>query len=88
MSYRAWIRTCAQFIAAKPLVCPECGEAEISVRFVGYLDSRLGYAVLWCPKRLRGVHISRLEVPSGFDMIAIDDIERIQAEVANIQLVE
>ena len=61
--------------------CPECGDAYIDYEFVGFRDSRMGYAMLWCPACEKGIHISRLKVPEGVSMLSFEQAEAGEGKV-------
>ncbi len=72
-SAHAWALGYARLVSGEAAVCPACGHTEIQARFVGDLETRLGYGLLWCPSCSRGGRLSRVNVPEDFEMRAWDD---------------
>ena len=77
-SIPAWASVYAALAKKEPASCPECGTAALRHRFIGDHATRLGYGYVWCPSCLRGIHLSRVEVPSHFELrdpAAPDELE-------------
>lgn len=67
-----WLRLQPWF---EPCHCPECGHSRIEYELVGYPESRMGYALLWCPACHKGMNISRFKVPDGVAMLSFEQAE-------------
>lgn len=55
--------------------CPNCNKEQIDFRLIGNEKSRIGYSLIWCNDCLLGIHLSRIQIPKGIDMIPIDNFE-------------
>lgn len=49
--------------------CPECGEFNAHMKYIGMSESRNGMAILWCARCLVGIVIGNACIPDGFDII-------------------
>ena len=68
-----WMEVAEHVLAGtSAITCPNCGSTEVASRFVGGGESRLGYGAVWCNACLHGVWLSRLTIPLGIPMVAID----------------
>jgi hypothetical protein len=56
--------------ASRP--CPNCGHDDLHVAFTGYADERVGWASFWCGHCLFGLHLSRVSIPEGVEILDID----------------
>ncbi|HAA8268165.1 TPA_asm: hypothetical protein GHO85_12705 [Listeria monocytogenes] len=59
------------------LKCPNCKHNEIDYVYVGDLESRIGFEVVWCNNRLRGIQISRVRVPENVSMLSFKGTENL-----------
>jgi hypothetical protein len=57
------------------LECPECQSLAVDFQYVGDPKTRIGYLDIWCANCLRGVHLSRVSIPPGREMLSfgVDD---------------
>ncbi len=46
------------------LACPNCYRLGVDFQYVGDLEIRIGYMVIWCPFCLQGIQISRVSIPA------------------------
>lgn len=60
------------------VICPECGKAEIKYEFVGRVEDRMGYCIVWCNSCLVGINISRTKVPNEVPMLSFEQAEKGQ----------
>ncbi len=68
--------------------CPECGDHAIDYEFVGDLETRMGYCLVWCNSCLVGINISRTKVPNDAEMISFEQVENGEGIVKpNIRLI-
>jgi transcription elongation factor Elf1 len=76
MSIRDWVHAYAGIVDALPeraqIPCPHCGHADLRIQFVGDVQTRAGYAVVWCANCNYGLHFSRVQVPEVATMLAFD----------------
>jgi hypothetical protein len=69
--------------------CPSCGRGTVHVTYVGDPDSRMGYAIAWCDVCLKGIYLSRLEIPEGVEMLTFDTPEeKFAAVVPEVDLIQ
>ncbi len=52
--------------------CPNCGYDSLRLAFTGLPADRVGFASFWCDHCRYGLHLSRVLVPGGVDIIPID----------------
>jgi Winged helix-turn-helix DNA-binding len=75
-TFDAWLDAARRAVAALPdgdlPACPYCGRFDLQVRFVADPQTRIGYAAVWSDFCLRGIHISRVEVPNGAPFVVLD----------------
>lgn len=45
-------------------LCPQCGHSGLRIQYIGDLDKRIGYALVWRDNCLHGIHISRTFIPA------------------------
>ncbi|MGG0824523.1 hypothetical protein ABE099_16805 [Paenibacillus turicensis] len=45
------------------IICPGCSSPNISFEYIGDIEKRQGYFLLWCNEYLEGIHISRIRIP-------------------------
>jgi len=57
---------------AQALPCPECSNETVDFQYVGDRDARKGYLDMWCRHCNKGVHLSRVTIPEGAQVIAFD----------------
>ncbi|MEV6556590.1 hypothetical protein AB0M22_12800 [Nocardia sp. NPDC051756] len=50
--------------------CPNCAAVPVRVAFIGPPGASAGSGLLWCDTCLFGISISRMNVPSEFEMIS------------------
>ena len=84
---RDWRNAYLARIDGRPVRCPACGEGDVQLGFIGSEESRLGYAVLWCPKCMKGGYISRVSIPEGWPMLPIGDQAALEREIPKIAFV-
>lgn len=63
------------------LVCPNCGEKEVDYAYIGNVETRVGYMVVWCGNCNHGIHVSRVKVPENAELIAFEDEEKFKKKV-------
>jgi len=70
--------------------CPSCGCMKcIDFQYVGNFEARIGYLDIWCNSCNHGVHMSRVKVPDGFEMLPFGtDDETISRRIPNFIRVE
>jgi hypothetical protein len=74
VKHLAWVRAYARIVDGHgDQPCPRCREGVIGWRIIGDLETRIGYAVLWCTACAHGTSISRLKAAPGMPMRAFDD---------------
>ncbi|MGO4630384.1 hypothetical protein AB4225_05485 [Streptomyces sp. 2RAF24] len=73
----AWLQALGQ-VADRPgemgsIVCPDCGQDRLEVRYIVKAETRIGYVLLWCGACLHGIYVSRVRAPEGVASWSIDD---------------
>jgi hypothetical protein len=72
-SWSAWLDAYEQVYGHLPATshvpCPRCDADALRVVFTGHADDRIGYASFWCDNCLFGIHLSRVPVPEGVEML-------------------
>lgn len=63
--YMKWIKASFK-IKEDPdnCICPQCSNIGLRIQYIGDLDKRTGYALVWCDNCLHGIHISRTFIPA------------------------
>jgi len=68
--------------------CPECGNDAVDFQYVGDRAARRGYLDLWCRHCGKGVHLSRVAIPEGANIIDFDAPEDVlTARIPNFEQV-
>ncbi len=68
--------------------CPSHGDGTVHVAFTGDLETRLGYATVWCDACHEGIAISRGYAPAGLPLLpfGLDPAERARTIPADVEL--
>jgi hypothetical protein len=82
-----WALVYVQLVSGETGKCPACGSATIESRFVGDLDTRIGYGLVWCTTCYAGCQLSRLQLPADMEMRDWNDPTAV-AGVPTIKLAE
>jgi hypothetical protein len=70
-----WLRLKARtnsLSSGEVLKCPECQNDTVDFQYVGDSTTRMGYLAMWCRSCKKGVHLSRVSIPKGVALIALD----------------
>jgi|GEM_PF-802726 len=68
---------------ATGLSCPNCKTSKvIAFQYVGDPEKRIGYLDLWCTHCLHGIHMSRVLIPEGSEMLPFGS-ELIESRIPN-----
>lgn len=70
-----WLAVYLEKLGGGTPACPVCREGAVAWRHVGDPATRIGYAIVWCSRCLRGGHMSRLRAPDGEPLVSIHDGE-------------
>jgi len=81
-----WLDAYLEKLGGGAPTCPVCQEGAVAWRHVGESATRMGYAILWCARCLRGGHVSRVRAPEGEPLVSIHDGEAALAGLPAIQL--
>ena len=66
------------------LACRSCYRLGVDFQYVGDLQTRIGYMVIWCPFCLQGIHISRVSIPDQAQALAFNvSAEQILNRIPN-----
>jgi hypothetical protein len=69
--------------------CPECGAQTIDLQYIGKLDTRRGYFLMWCDTCRRGINGCRVRVPENVEMLSFDVPKEIfTARIPEFKLVD
>lgn len=82
-----WLAAYVEKLGGGTPACPVCREGAVAWRHVGDAATRMGYAILWCPRCLSGGHVSRVRVPEGEPLVSIHDGEAALAGLPAIRFV-
>lgn len=63
------------------LTCPYCGENQLDYVYVGDLETRIGYEIVWCNHCLRGIQISGVKVPLNVEMLSFNGDEDLNERI-------
>lgn len=55
-----------------PLACPNCHKLGVDFQFIGNLQTKIGFMVVWCPFCLHGIHLSRVRIPEKAPALPFD----------------
>lgn len=91
--WEAWMDAFLRIHAAAPkpvsVDCPSCGRGNVHVTYTGDPSTRIGYAIAWCDACLKGIYLSRVEIPDGAEMFTFDTPEaEVDALVPNVTLIQ
>ena len=86
--FNKWISITTEIYKTLPnvpaLVCPNCDKLGVDFQFVGNLQTKIGFMVIWCPHCLRGIHLSRVCIPDKAQAISFDtSAEEILRRIPN-----
>ncbi|MBE8999343.1 hypothetical protein IQ274_14210 [Nostoc sp. LEGE 12447] len=71
------------------LACPNCYQLGVDFQYVGDLQTKIGYMVIWCPFCLQGIHISRVSIPDQAQALSFNlSPEKILKRIPNFTLVK
>ncbi len=65
MKHKSWMSALDQAVdhlGVAGVICPNCGQASLTWRFVGNLGSP-GWGAIWCEKCRHGILLSRVLIP-------------------------
>jgi hypothetical protein len=90
--WEAWMSAFSRIHDAAPadadVACPSCDKGRVRVSYTGDPQSRIGYAIAWCDVCLHGIHLSRVRIPDGVEMLTFESTEAERdAVVPDIQLI-
>lgn len=85
--FKKWLRLSAIVQDTVPNVpkinCPGCSSSNISFEYIGDIEKRQGYLLLWCKKCLEGIHISRIKLPETANVIPFKGPDEQLAHIPN-----
>ena len=62
----------------KNIISPFASDGIIqSIFVIVQKDTKMGWGRIWCSKTLRGIHLSRMQVPDTVTSIFSDEIEKL-----------
>ena len=75
-SVEDWFQAYGQVYQALPgrvhIRCPNCDHDELQLVFTGSADTGVGWASFWCNHCLHGLHLSRVAIPDGAEILPMD----------------
>lgn len=88
--YQDWLKIIPNFNGSKEeLHCPNCNAITVSYQFVGDSKSMIGHLYLWCNSCFHGIHVSRVNIPNGVEILPFDVSEEIlNKKVPKYKLIE
>lgn len=73
MKFNDWLKIIGDFKKDKAdAVCPNCGKSSIDFQFVGDERTHIGHLYIWCNTCAHGIHISRVKIPEGVNILPYD----------------
>jgi hypothetical protein len=51
-------------------------------------EKKMGFARIWCSKTLRGVHLSRLEIPEKVNSVLADEVDNLDIPEIKIEPID
>ena len=76
MKHIEWVKTYLKKQAGEAdVMCPCCGETNVAFVFIGNRETKMGYAIVWCEKCLKGAHISRAKAALDQEIVPMDEAE-------------
>ena len=93
MAYADWLKIFKAIASsggeAPDIACPECGESSVDYQYIGNTNTRIGYLRIWCPSCRKGVHLSRVKIPQGAQMLSFDaskdELDRRQPDFEELE---
>lgn len=85
--FEQWLEAFQQAYHLSPervaeVMCPNCGDRELQLRFVTYLPHGEAHAVFWCGNCLEGIALGPSKVPGAYQQIRSED-----ANIPNYRIV-
>jgi hypothetical protein len=78
--FKDWLSAFARIVGDLPErrseICPSCSDGIIQYQYVGDVQTRIGYASVWCDSCSRGIVISRVSAPNGVSMLSFEDVTK------------
>ncbi len=78
--FKKWLELGRSINQKQKVACPTCGKLAIQFQYVGDPVTKIGYLDIWCGECLRGIHVSRVQIPGDTPML---DISTTSNEVAS-----
>jgi transcription elongation factor Elf1 len=73
--YDKWLKLLPWEIDKKAS-CPDCNDEAIDYYFIGDLEKRMGFCMIWCNECLKGINISRTRIPKGAKAMSFNEAEK------------
>lgn len=68
--------------------CPGCSSSHIKFEYIGDIEKRQGYFLLWCEDCLEGIHISRINIPDKAKVIPFNASHEQIVHIPNFKRIE
>ena len=85
--YKNWLKLVSNISENENNVCPNCGSRKIDYQYIGDLATKVGYLDVWCNNCTYGIHVSRVRIPEGVNILSFDDNEGISKRIPNFKQV-
>ena len=70
--FHQWLFAAGEAMHGKMVSCPSCAAGSVHAQIIGDVETRAGWGVAWCDACSCGVHLCRLRVPDGVEMLPFD----------------
>jgi hypothetical protein len=88
--FMSWINAIGDIRTNTPNAkCPSCSNIGLSYQFIGDRKTKIGYVFVWCENCMKGIHISRTEIPEGVKVLPFDvSKEELRQFVPEFEIIE
>jgi hypothetical protein len=77
--WESWYQAFLKVHEARPadvdVPCPNSDHGRVRISYTGDPETRIGMAIVWCAECRQGIHLSRVGIPAGADMLTFDATE-------------
>lgn len=74
--YDDWLKVAIEIAKSLPeantIKCPSCHQKAIDYQYIGNLQTRMGYMLIWCNVCFEGINMSRVRAPESAPILDID----------------
>ena len=79
--YMQWLDVIDKFVLREydKCKCPNCGNNNIHVIYIGDRETRKGYLQAWCEDCKEGIYCCKVLIPKGVEIISFNDNDKIKS---------